>query len=200
MSDRTPDHETDIDTLLETIQPSSRFGLIGPAKEYSKHAKFDDDRKVRFLQYFMETRTRHAAAYMSGVSWHTVLTHLKQDTEFAAAYKEVEMLVADAIEAEMFRRGIQGIKKLVVQKGEVVKGDDDKPIYETIYSDHVLLALAQAHMPERFGKRLHVDSTVRSGVLYMDKDQTKEEHASQYQNQPVIVEAEIDEVLNDDPS
>jgi len=66
---------------------------------------------------------------------------LKNDPEFAQAFKEAEDAAGDAAVAEVIRRGKDGVLKAKYHQGEVVG-------YEVEYSDTLLLAYVKSLRPE----------------------------------------------------
>lgn len=108
------------------------------------------------------------AAQMAGCSHRGMRNHMEADLEFAESVKEAKALfAAKRIEAEMIRRGIDGVDRPVYQGG--VKVGDVRE-----YSDGLLLHLAKKYDPE-MRDRLSVDVNVKAGVLvvysYMDQEQ-----------------------------
>lgn len=90
---------------------------------------------------------------------------LQRDPEFAAAASEALDDALGSLEAEAMRRAVEGYKRPVYQKGQLVG-------YETVYSDNMLLTLLRARAPESYSERrdVHVSGNVTHahGVLTLD--------------------------------
>jgi hypothetical protein len=90
---------------------------------------------------------------------------LQRDPDFAAAAQEAMDDALGGLEAEAMRRAVEGYKRPIYQKGELVG-------YETVYSDNMLLTLLRARAPESYSDRrdVHVTGSVSHvhGVLTID--------------------------------
>lgn len=130
-------------------------------------------RQVCFLQHFRQCGVITEACRRTGVSRRLVYQYWRQDPVFEAAFREALEEAADVIEAEMYRRGVEGVDEPVVHQGmptylEGEGGDGERRMW-TIkkYSEGCLLALAKARRPERFRDNHKVEHSgaVVSGVL-----------------------------------
>ena len=81
------------------------------------------------------------AAQAPGVSRSGVYTHRQLDDTFAKAWEEAEQVAADRLEAEAWRRGVEGVSEPLVSAGKLVCGADGQPLVIQQYSDQLLLAL-----------------------------------------------------------
>src|SRR3990167_5672353 len=118
--------------------------------------------KIALKRAFLEAYSRHGirakAEKEIGVGEGTANWWRKSDPEFAAAYTEAGNTAADMIEAEVYRRAVEGIEEPLVWQGQLT-GDTVRK-----YSDGLLGILIKAHKPERFRERY--DARVQaSGVL-----------------------------------
>lgn len=141
--------------------------------------EFDWPRRETFLKLLAETGNISKCCKAVDVSSGVAYKHRKNDKEFGVLWDEAEDMAADAIEAEMWRRGVDGVDRPLVFQGEITpKKDadgkvmvDDKnmPIPQTIkeYSDVLLIQMAKAKRPEKFNERLQVEG-VGGGNLVVE--------------------------------
>jgi hypothetical protein len=86
------------------------------------------------------------AAETAGVKRTAHYHWLKTDPEYAEAFEEAERLSADLLADEAYKRAVEGVRKPVYHKGEVVG-------YETVYSDVLLMFLAKARNRQKYDDR-----------------------------------------------
>jgi hypothetical protein len=161
----------------------------------------DEKRKHIFLRVLAETANSKLACQSAGYRNMAAITRaLKNDPSFMEAYKEAAEAAAEFIEAEAVRRAVQGVKKAVYFKGEIID-------YEVVYSDTLLAILLKAAKPDKFADRSkhQTDINVRVGVAVVPpsaknvrnwEQQSESVHAAQRAlNGPEkIVDAEFKEV------
>jgi hypothetical protein len=114
-----------------------------------KRMKFTRARQARFLEVLADTGNVTAAVAAAGTSRTRVYERRKTDPAFAASWEEAEEAAADALEAEVRRRAVQGIEEPLVSAGRIVRDDHGQPIAVRRYSDNLLLALIKARRPPR---------------------------------------------------
>lgn len=120
----------------------------------------EEKRKHIFLRVLAETANLKLAVDAAGYKTTAAVNRArKQDEDFDAAIIEASEAAADMIEAEAVRRAVQGVKKAVYFKGEIVD-------HEIVYSDSLLQTLLKAAKPEKYAERQHktVDLTGKIGV------------------------------------
>jgi hypothetical protein len=88
----------------------------------------------------------------------------KHDSGFESAWDEAEEQAADALEAEAWRRAVEGVPEPLVSAGRVVRDDDGQPLAIRRYSDNLLLALLKARRPEKFKDRAVVEHDIANGL------------------------------------
>lgn len=113
------------------------------------------------------------AARAAGVARDTVYKAKVRHPDFAADWLTAERIASDVLLREAWRRAVEGSrqykfhpksgKPLLFPKGHELAG---QPYYEMAYSDGLLTLLLKARLPEQFGDRLQVDSTVRQAPPY----------------------------------
>lgn len=138
--------------------------------------KTDEDWAL-FLKTLAARGNVSEAARVAGMDRTTAYYHRKHNAEFGDAWDEAEEVAADALEAEMWRRGVEGVDRPVIYQGEVmVKRDaegqpvlDDKgeqiPLGVPEYSDQLLIQLAKARRPDKFNERLQVTGPGGGGLI-----------------------------------
>ena len=117
-------------------------------------------RKQLFLEALAARGNMTAAAHAAGVSRACAYLNRQNDDTFAKAWEEAEEIAADRLEAEAWRRGVEGVEEPVISLGKVVEGADGEPLMIRRYSDTVLLALLRAHRPEKYRERNSVEIDV----------------------------------------
>lgn len=84
-----------------------------------------------------------ASAATVGVSRQHVHHKRRTNKEFAKRWEDAMQQATDALEAEARKRAMEGYKRPVYQRGELVG-------YEPCYSDALMNTLLKAHRPEKF--------------------------------------------------
>ncbi len=113
-----------------------------------------------------ETGTRTRAAAIAGVHRSVLYTaQWKQDRAFQAALKAAEEVAADRLEAEAWRRAVEGVEKPVGW----YKGQPGG--YVTEYSDTLLIFLLKGLRPEKYRERMEL----RGGLAHLDLRQLPDE-------------------------
>lgn len=118
---------------------------------------FDSAKKERFLQFYAQCGRQVAAARAADVHPATVREHVKKDPEFKAQYDEAYSEYCESLEAEIERRGKDGVLQPIFHKGILVG-------HQREYSDTLILAHAKRHIPE-YRDRHQVDVQHSGGVL-----------------------------------
>jgi hypothetical protein len=129
-----------------------------------KKLKLTRERRERFLRVLADTGNVSTAVEIAGTSRTRVYELRNRDTVFAKAWDEAEEQAADALEAEAWRRAVDGVPEPLVSSGKVVRDDDGRPLAIRRYSDNLLLALLKARRPERFKDRAVVEHDIADGL------------------------------------
>jgi hypothetical protein len=130
-----------------------------------KKLRLTRERRQRFLTALAETGIVSAAVTIAATSRTRVYELRKRDAGFAAARDEAEERSADSLEAEAWRRGVDGVPEPLVSAGKLVCDDDGQPLAIRRYSDHLLLALLKARRPEKFKDRAVVEHDVSDNLV-----------------------------------
>lgn len=98
--------------------------------------------RAKFLKHLAQTGQITLASRMAGydtTQW--IYRLIQKDAEFAKAFEEAKHAAGDLLHDEVIRRGLHGIDKAVLYKGDVVH-------YEKEYSDSLLAMALKAVRPE----------------------------------------------------
>ncbi len=79
---------------------------------------------------------------------------MRRDPTFALEVEEARDAALGRVEAEIVRRAVEGVQRPIFQKGELVG-------HEPVYSDHLLLRLAQRLDPSSWTDRQKVEHSGR---------------------------------------
>lgn len=85
-----------------------------------------------------------------------MLNRMKKDPDFGAEVEEAIAQANGAIEMAAIERGVQGVERLEVSAGQIVKDDDGNPVTRREYSDALLLAVLRAR-DQRFRTKQSID-------------------------------------------
>jgi len=125
-----------------------------------KKLKLTRDRQKRFLEALAETGVVSLAAAIAGTSRTRVYELRNKNAAFAKRWEDAEERAADALEAEAWRRAVDGVPEPLVSAGKLVRDDDSLPIAIRRYSDPLMISLLKARRPERFKDRAVVEHDV----------------------------------------
>lgn len=103
--------------------------------------------QAKFLQTFEQTANITVSAKAAHVSRTTVYHWLEHNGPFALSYHQAEAVANDVLEAEAYRRAVQGVekKRTIYYKGDPV---GEETVRE--YSDVLLIFLMKARMPDKY--------------------------------------------------
>lgn len=105
---------------------------------------------AKFIVALAEGATVTEAAKESGTSRQNAYAYRDRDPEFAAGWDEVYEHGTERLEAEAFRRAVEGVDQPVYQAGKKV-GTVRK------FSDTLLIFLLKARKPDTYRERISVD-------------------------------------------
>lgn len=124
----------------------SKNGLRRSPNQYG--AKKSPQTVAKVLEKFREGHTPKEAAAHAGISRTTLFEWRRDDPEFAAAWLEAVEEGTDRIEAEAYRRAVEGYERPVFQGGEEVGRVRE-------YSDTLLTLLIKGRRPGQFNTERH---------------------------------------------
>lgn len=103
--------------------------------------KFNARRKGTFLKVLGKTGLINKSAAAAGVHPSTVYEHIQHDPEFKAEVERVRTDFNERLEAEAYRRAVDGYDEPVYQKGERVG-------FRRVFSDGLLTLMLKKNIPE----------------------------------------------------
>jgi hypothetical protein len=109
-----------------------------------KKLKLARKRRERFLKALAGTGIVSVSVQIADTSRTRVYELRNRDTAFAKAWEEAEEHAADALEAEAWRRAVDGVPEPLVSSGKVVRDGDGQPLAICRWPDNLLLALLKA--------------------------------------------------------
>lgn len=127
------------------------------------------------------------AARAAGISREAHYRQLERSPQYKAAYEEAYRQGIDSLEDEAVRRAQHGVRRPIMYHGKPVMVPTDPakranertnpkiPLYETEYSDTLMLALLRAKKPDEYREKLSAELTGKGGgplvitVRRMDK-------------------------------
>jgi hypothetical protein len=119
-----------------------------------KKHRWSRERQQQFLEYLAETGNVSRAAKLVGSSTARVYAMRHNDPAFRRGWDEAEEIAADRLEAEAWRRAVEGVDEPAVNAGRLVRDEEGNAVMVRRYSDMLLLALLKAHRPAKFNTRL----------------------------------------------
>ena len=102
------------------------------------------EKREKFLKSYSMAGNITLACEMAGIERSTHYNVWMKDPKYAKKFEDAKQKAGDIIEAEILRRGVQGIEKPLHHKG-LLTGNT-----VTEYSDLLLIFLAKAVRPEKF--------------------------------------------------
>ncbi|MGE3569449.1 MAG: terminase [Gammaproteobacteria bacterium] len=99
-----------------------------------------------------------AAARACGVDRSTIRRRCKADPAFAARLADANEAGAEALEQEAFRRAVEGVERGLYYQGERYGSERE-------FSDHLLVVLLKARMPEKYRERFEVRHDASDSIV-----------------------------------
>jgi hypothetical protein len=154
---------------------AKRGGKKAPAKGKGGKAKSADSTRQRARvakitteqrkQTFLDELARRGivtdAAIAAGVDRKTPYLWHAKDEQFAAAWVDALEQATDAMEAEAFRRAVEGIDKPVFQGGRKVGSIRE-------YSDTLLVHMLKANRPSKYRERFELTGANGGPIQHAD--------------------------------
>lgn len=108
--------------------------------------------KRAFLAMFARTGNVTESCEAVGIDRRaTVYDWQEMDDQFAAGWREAEIVAVERLEAEARRRAVDGERRLKFDKGQaILDPDTGEPYIEREKSDTLLIFLLKAHAPEKY--------------------------------------------------
>ena len=116
--------------------------------------RFTDEYRQKFLDLLRQHGNVTLAAEALGFERTTVYVHRAKNKTFAAEWDGAIAEAADRLEAEAWRRAVEGVDEPVF--GRVAKDKDGQIGTIRRYSDALMARLLSAHKPEKYRERKEV--------------------------------------------
>ena len=116
--------------------------------------RFTDEYRQKFLDLLRQHGNVTLAAEALGFERTTVYVHRAQNESFASEWDAAIAEAADRLEAEAWRRAVEGVDEPVF--GRVAKDKDGQIGTIRRYSDALMARLLSAHKPEKYRERKEV--------------------------------------------
>lgn len=145
--------------VKETAPPSAPFsGATEPNTPARARTRKRPGWKRRFIEVLSHTANVTTAARAAGVNRSFAYEARHKDAALAKEWDEAVESAIDEAEQELWRRGVQGVREPVFQKGERVG-------HIRRYSDTALLAILKAKRPALYRERVQVEQTGHSEAM-----------------------------------
>ena len=108
----------------------------------------------RFLETLGRTGNPSAACQASHLTRRFINRMRENDPVFARDYNEAMEEAADLLEAEAWRRALEGVPQLLLKAGQPVLDADGTAITVRRYSDPLLVMLLRGCKPDKFQRRI----------------------------------------------
>lgn len=118
-----------------------------------------------FLASFCVEANVTAACETAKIDRNTVYDWKQRYPEFAQQFEEAEAVANDAIDREIYRRGVKGWSEPAVSAGKWVHDDNGKYVMIPRYSDAMLTMLAKSRMNKYREKQPDIDLTVQINTM-----------------------------------
>lgn len=108
----------------------------------------------RFLETLSRTGNPSAACQASHLTRRFINRMRENDPVFARDYDEAMEEATDLLEAEAWRRALEGVPQPLVKAGQPVLDADGTAIIVRRYSDPLLVMLLRGCKPDKFQRRM----------------------------------------------
>jgi len=108
--------------------------------------------RARFLEVLSQTANISMAARAAAIDRTTPYGWREQDSEFAAKWDQAIEQAIETLEAEAWRRAVEGTKEPIIGRKE--RDKDGIITYVKRYSDTLLVTLLKAHKPEKYREKV----------------------------------------------
>ncbi len=174
MPDGTMFTRDDVSRLEENMRRAGREALTPEVAraltEGYEWEGVDNPAKIMFLSALAVCGVVAMASRIAGINRNTIYSSWQHDEAFMKQFNFAKTRPAcDILEAEAWRRAVDGVDKPLFHNGEVVATI-------TTYSDTLLQTLLKANMPEKYGTRVKLEVADDSRVapeIPTDEDRQK---------------------------
>ena len=117
------------------------------------------NRSARFIVTLSRWPCVATAARLAGVSIQRMQSKRRRDPAFEQAWDEAWVAGTAEVERIVLQRGFKGTREPIFSKGKLVG-------YRRIFSEPLALKWLEAHMPERYGRKVSVTSSATVSHVY----------------------------------
>lgn len=141
-----------------------------------------------FLHHYAQHGLKATAAKAVGVTAYQIDKFAENCIEFETSLRETEELVADRIEAEVYRRAVDGIDKNIYYQGDICGT-------ETQYSDALLQTLIKAKRRKQFGDKTELTGAGGGALqIFIRAFDAPDAQLPALEHTPTVLECDIDEL------
>jgi hypothetical protein len=109
-------------------------------------------RQARFLAAFAECGRILSASRAAQVHRSSHYVWMRNDPTYPPRFRAALDRAGTMIQDEVVERAVQGMRRPVLYRGRAVR-INGKVLYESVYSDTLLIHLLEVLMPEKYGRR-----------------------------------------------
>jgi len=135
----------------------SRKSTYSTRKPDKPHVTIDSW-QGRFIEELSRRGIVTEACAACGIDRSTAYKERNSNILFAEQWNFARENAAETLEVEAWRRAVDGVERLVLYKGEIVKTEHGQALYVREYSDALLTLLLKANNPNKFTERSRQDN------------------------------------------
>ena len=127
----------------------------------------------RFLDTLSRTGNPSAACQASHLTRRAINRMRENDPVFARDYDEAMEEATDLLEAEAWRRALEGVAQPLIKAGQPVFDANGEPVVVRRYSDPLLVMLLRGCKPEKFQRRIGpqvIGPDLNAGIREIEAD------------------------------
>jgi hypothetical protein len=114
------------------------------------------EKQHRFTKAYAACASIKAAARAAGIRHGVHYEWMRTNALYRQSFEAVQEEAAQALEDEAVRRAHEGVRRLVLHAGRPVR-HNHRPLYETEYSDSLLILLLKRFRPNLYRERTIVE-------------------------------------------
>lgn len=126
------------------------------------------EKQKLFLQQYARTLRIGVSCDFAGLNYNSYRRALANDADFAAAVEEIRTQIAVVVDDEIIHRAVEGISEPVFGQLPGRYAGDGKIGEITRYDNKLLMELARALMPSKYGKRMDIRGRIENLNINID--------------------------------
>ena len=147
-NDKPRPHKANAELIPQPYLGAKSFEELSEHKPI-RNRKFTPDKQQAFLILYSHFGVISKSAQAVGVGYDTIARQLKSDPVFKKLFERAKIVAADTVEAEVFKRAVEGWEEPVWYQGEIVGHTLKK-------SDRMLELLAKGVRPDKFSEKMQL--------------------------------------------